>query len=168
MKIDAIVYTSNTGYTKQYAKMISEKTGIRLYNLLDAKKILPKGANIIYLGWLMASMVKDYSKAAKNFNIKAVCGVCLGNTGSQIDAVKKINKLPHALPVFTLQGGYDHDKVKGIYKFMMDMLTKALSKKQNRAPDEDAMLKLILQGGSFVSEENLCDFMLWFEQNCQA
>ncbi len=166
MNIDAIVFTSNTGYTEQYAKMLAAKAGLPFYTLESAKKSLPKGSRIIYLGWLMASMVKGYKKAAGMYDIKAVCGVCLGDTGSQIEAVRNNNSINSDVPVFTVQGGYDADKIKGVYKFMMKALTQALSGKADRTPDEDAMLNLILQGGSFVSEEHLSALWQWFEANC--
>ena len=52
--IQAIVYTSNTGYTAEYARMLGEKTGLPVLTLNEAKKSLPVRAPILYLGWLMA------------------------------------------------------------------------------------------------------------------
>ncbi len=167
MKTDAIVYTSNTGFTFRYAEMLSAKTGLPFYELRESKSKLPKGANVIYMGWLMAGSVTGYKPAAKRFNVRAVCGVCLGDTGSQTDTVIKLNKIPDGVAVFTVQGGYNSQKVKGVYKFMMNALAKALSGKPNRTADENAMLELILNGGDFVREENLAQFLAWFETNCQ-
>ena len=39
--IQAIVYTSNTGYTAEYARMLGEKTGLPVLTLNEAKKSLP-------------------------------------------------------------------------------------------------------------------------------
>ena len=33
MEIRAIVYTSNTGHTEKYARMLGEKTGLPVYSL---------------------------------------------------------------------------------------------------------------------------------------
>ena len=38
--INAIVYTSNTGYTAQYARLLDEKTGMPVYSLDEAEKSL--------------------------------------------------------------------------------------------------------------------------------
>ena len=62
----AIVYTSSTGHTTEYAKILGEKTGLPVYALNEALKQLSNGIEIIYLGWLFANGIKGYKKAAKN------------------------------------------------------------------------------------------------------
>ena len=52
--MEAIVYTSNTGSTARYAKLLGHELGIPVYSAAEAKKTLPAGAGIIYLGWIMA------------------------------------------------------------------------------------------------------------------
>ena len=101
MKPNAIVYTSNTGYTRQYAKLLGDKTGLPVYSLDEAGAKLPPTTSILYLGWLMAGKVQGYAKAAKRYQIEALCGVGMGATGSQIQELRKANGLPAALPVFT-------------------------------------------------------------------
>lgn len=160
--MNAIVYTSNTGYTFAYAKMLGEKLGVPVYNIKDARKMLPDDMEIIYMGWLFASDIKDYKKAAKRHKIKAVCGVGLGDTGSQIEEVRKKAGIPDDIPLFTLQGGMDFDKLRGINKFMIKMLIKVLDKKE-KTEDEEKMLQLIKTGGSYVKEENLRDFISWYD-----
>lgn len=164
MKPEAIVYTSNTGYTAEYAKILGEITGLPVYALNETQE---KDIPIIYLGWLMAGSVKGYKKAVKRFKVCAVCGVGMGATGSQIKDIKKANNLPNDMPVFSLQGGFDINKLKGIYKFMMNTMKrtagKSLANKQDRTADEDAMLDLMLNGGSYVSRENLKDVLDWYE-----
>ena len=41
---------------------------------------------------------------------------------------------------------------------------KGLSDKKDRTEDEDRMLDMILNGRSYVSEENLADFFRWFKE----
>ncbi len=161
-KPTAIVYTSNTGYTQRYAKMLGEKTGLRVYSLKDIKS-LEKGTVIIYLGWLFASSVKGYNKAKKRFDISAVVGIGLGDTGSQIEQVRKAIALDETIPLFTVQGGMDNDKLRGMNKFMIKMLTKSMSAKAERSDDENRMLDLIINGGDYVSEDNLSDVLNWWK-----
>lgn len=40
MKPNSIVYTSNTGYTREYAVLLGEKTGLPVYSLEEADKKL--------------------------------------------------------------------------------------------------------------------------------
>lgn len=158
-EIKAIVYTSNTGYTERYAKMLGGLLEFPVYCAKDAKKSLPKGTEIIYMGWLMAGSVKDYPQAAKRYQVLALCGVGMAPSGAQDDAVRE--KYALNIPVFTLQGGYDHQKLKGIYKSMMNMLARMIGKKQEPSAAEQMMMDMIRKGGDFVCEENLSPVLEW-------
>ena len=65
--VKAVVYTSKTGHTAEYAKIIGEKTGLSVYALGEASRHISKGTEIIYLGWLFANSVRGYKKAAKRY-----------------------------------------------------------------------------------------------------
>ena len=161
MNAKAIVYTSNTGYTARYAAILSEKLGIPVHTLSDAQKTLPAGTSIIYMGWLMAGSVKGCRKAAKRFGIQAVIGVGLGDTGAQDEAARKSCSLPAEVPVFTVQGGMDINKLKGPYKLVIKMLTKAMASKKDATPGEARMAELLQSGGDFVSEKELAAVLAW-------
>lgn len=163
MKANAIVYTSNTGLTESYARMLAEKTGLPVYRIEEAKEKLPKKDSVIYLGWLMAGKIVGYKKAKKRYALSAVCGVGLGDTGAQDEGARRANKVPSDIPVFTLQGGMDHAKLTGIYKSMIDVLTKVMKKKKNKTEDEEKMTALLISGGNYVSEKNLEAVMEWWK-----
>ncbi len=163
MKPIAIVYTSNTGHTAAYATLLAKRIGLPTYAAAAAKEYLQKGTPVIYLGWLFAGVVKGYRQAAKRYHICAVCGVGLSDTGSMHAQVRKANKLPDTTPLFTLQGGMDYAKLKGINKLMIDMLTKTFLKKQNRTADENKMLSLLQNGGDYVEEKHLAAFLGWYK-----
>lgn len=168
MNANSIVYTSNTGYTAEYARLLGEKTGLPVYSLAEAEQKLAAGNRVIYLGWLMAGKVQGYKKAAKRYKVQAVCGVGMGGTGSQLQEVRKANAIPEKTPLFTLQGGFDIQKLSGVYKLMMTIMVrtagKGLAEKQNRTPDEDVMLEMLTQGGSRVSADNLAEVLAGVEQ----
>lgn len=168
MKPNAIVYTSNTGYTRQYAILLGERTGLPVYSLDEAWKELAPASPIIYLGWLMAGKVQGYAKAAKRFQVEAVCGVGMGATGSQLQDLRKSNALPASMPVFTLQGGFDLTRLRGVYKLMMTIMAKTagkgLANKADRSPEEDAMLELLLHGGSRVCAGHLSSVLAWYQE----
>lgn len=167
MKADAIVFTSNTGFTAEYARMLGNKTSLPVYSLTDAAKSLAQGSRILYLGWLMAGKVQGYNKASGKYKISAVCGVGMGASGTQISDVRKANAISGSMPVFTLQGGFEMEKLSGIYKFMMKTIKKTMGKKladkKDRTADENDMLDLIMNGGSRVSESNLGEVLDWLE-----
>ena len=116
----------------------------------------------------MAGKVQGYSDAAKQYSVEAVCGVGMGSTGSQMEDVRKNNSIPESTPVFTLQGGFDMNKLRGVYKMMMQVMKKTVGKKlaekPDRTPDEEEMLNLLLHGGSRVSEANLAAVLEWMSQ----
>lgn len=165
MNANSIVYTSNTGYTAEYARLLGEKTGLPVYSLDEAEQKLAAGNRVIYLGWLMAGKVQGYKKAAKRYKVQAVCGVGMGGNGSQLREVRKANAIPEKTPLFTLQGGFDLSKLSGVYKLMMTIMVKTagkgLAEKQDRTPDEDVMLEMMTRGGSHVSAENLSEVLAW-------
>ena len=159
----AIVYTSNTGHTAEYAKILGEKTGLPVYTLKEAAKNLTRGTEIIYLGWLFVNNIKGYKKAAKKFKISAACAVGLCDTGTAIGEVRKTNAIPEQTPLFTMQGGIDKTKLRGINKFMINMLTKMLSTQKERTQDNERVLELLLHDQNYVCAENTAAFAQWFD-----
>lgn len=163
--MNAIVYTSNTGFTAQYAKMLGEKLNLPVYSLDEAKGELAAGAEVLYLGWLMAGRVKGYKQASKRYKITVVCGVGMGASGSQIEDIRKGNAIQKDTPVFTLQGGFELGKLHGLYRFMMSTMRGTVGKKLAAKPDKTAeeqdMMDLLQNGGSRVSEENLRPVVEW-------
>ena len=158
MKVKAIVYTSNTGYTAEYAKLFHDATNLPIFSLEDAQKKLKNGTEIIYFGWLMAGNVMGYKEAAKLYEIKAVCGVCLAVSGSLDDDVRKRHNIPESVPVFTLQGGFDMKKLSGGYKVGMMIMSKILKKKlggSEISEDNKRIIDMLDNGGSCVSLKNL-------------
>ena len=85
----AIVYTSNTGSTEKYAKMLSHQICVPSYSMEEAKTKVKPGAEIIYMGWIMAGKIKGYPEAARKYRIQAVCGVGMGQTGTQLRSERK-------------------------------------------------------------------------------
>ena len=168
MNANSIVYTSNTGYTAEYARLLGERTGLPVYSLAEAERKLAAGNRVIYLGWLMAGKVQGYKKAAKRYKVQAVCGVGMGGNGSQLQEVRKANAISEKTPLFTLQGGFDINKLSGVYKLMMTIMVKTagkgLAEKQDRTPEEGVMLDMLTRGGSRVSAENLAEVLAWVDE----
>ncbi len=161
--MDAIVYTSDAGHTKQYAEMLSKKTGLHAYALSDSKAVY--GQEVLYLGWIMAGNVKGLKKAARLFRLSAVCAVGMAEpNGTMAEETRRKNSIP--CETFYLQGGFNLQKLHGLNRLMMKMMSKSiaqsLEKKENRTPSDDRQISMLKNGLSCVSEENLSQVLSWY------
>lgn len=164
LKPAAVVYTSNTGHTEQYARLLGNRTGLPIYAFREAENQLGKETSILYLGWLHASYVKGFRQAEKRFSVCAVCGVGLCDTGTMIAEVRKATAIPEDIPLFTLKGGIDRGRLKGLNKLMICMLTWGLAAQEKRSEQEERMLSLLQTDASYVREGNLTGILEWYEK----
>lgn len=166
--MDAIVYTSNTGSTAEYARLLGEKSGLPVYSLKDAAGAVPEGTEIVYMGWLMASHVQGCDTATKRYAVRAVCGVGMSPTGTKTEEVRSASAISEDTPVFTLQGGFDRKKLRGAYRLMMAVMSKSLAKsiadKPSQTPEDRDTLDLLTNGGSRVHPEALNAVLEWLGQ----
>ena len=166
--IQAIVYTSNTGSTEQYARLLGQETGLPACSLAEARKTVNDGAQIIYLGWVMAGAIQGYADAARCYRIPMVCAVGMEPAGKEQELREK-NGIPQDAALYPLQGGYLPDRLRGVQKLLMRMITgsmaKTLAAKANRTPEEDDLLELIRHGGSRVSLEKLAAPLRWCREH---
>lgn len=164
--MNAIVYTTNTGSAEQYARLLSQKTGLSIYSLAQARSAVPAGTEIIYLGWILAGRVQGYAQAAKRYCVRAVCGVGMGQTGTQTELVRKKSAIPSSVPLFTLQGDFNMQRLRGLYRLMMEVMVRAagkgLAQKKDRTAEEDDMLDMMRRGIDRVKVENLRDLVDWY------
>lgn len=166
--MNAIVYTSETGFTEKYARLLGQETGLPVFALADAQKKLAKGSEIIYLGWLMAGGVKGCAKALRQYNVRAVCAVGMARPSEQqASGARARHHISTEVPVFTLQGGFALERLHGIYRLMMAMMAKTVGKnlanKPDKTPEEEEMMELMNHGGDCVSRENLSPVLAWWE-----
>ena len=158
-----IVYETNTGSSEKYALMLSEKTGLEAMSLAKAVKEFPEKEEIIFIGWIMAGTVQGLQKAREAFTVRAVCPVGLSKGEKNDNEIKEKNSVTE--PMFTLQGNFHIDELKGMYKMMMGMMLKMLKGKlkENPHPDSDKFITAIETGVDCVSEENLAGIIEWIK-----
>lgn len=163
--ISAIVYTSGTGTAAQYAQLLAGQTHLPVFSLRDARSALADGAEILYLGWVMAGSVKGYADAARRYRVRMVCAVGMAATGTQLSEVRKASSIPEETALFTLQGGFHPEKLNAGYRLMMRMmrgvLIRQIAEKPERTPADEDMLGLLRHGGDRVSEANLAQPLAW-------
>ena len=167
MNIEAIVYTSNTGNTGQYAQMLAARTGLPVYSAKDAETALSQGASVIYMGWIRASVIVGYREAAARYAIVCVLAVGMGETGGQLPELRRKNGLAESLPLFTMQGGLFPSKLRGMNAFMINFsrrkAIKVLKAEKKRTEAQNAMLIMLSKGASFVQEKHLQKPLFWLQ-----
>lgn len=159
--IRAIVYKSNTGFTKKYAELLSAETGLPYYALSENR--VKSGEPVIFMGWLSAGKIKGYSKALKKYDVRAVAGVGLrAQDSAALNELITQNKISD-VPAFYLRGGLDMNRLRGMNKFLLKMFYKMMS---DKAKDCDAEALEIVDAyrnnKDFVSLENLKEMLDWY------
>mgnify|MGYP003207309569 CR=1 FL=1 len=162
-----IIYKSNTGYTEQYAKLLSEQLGLPCYKLGSVPEC-HKGRDAIFLGWLFAGSIVGYKAASKKYHLRCVCGVGMGPPMPElVPGFREKMNIPESVKVFYLQGGFDINKLKGPMKLIMKVKCKEIAGRLNvRAeltPEEQATLRMTQTGASCVSKENLAEVVAWYK-----
>ena len=153
-----IVYISNAGHTMEYAKLLSRELGINAYTLKEAKKVLKKKEEIIYLCWIRANKPVGLKKALKRYNLKALC-TC-GMTINKENQDNIILKYKISCPLFYLPGGFDINRLEdGFYKALMIQMRKGMQEKllsNATLTDEERLCAVtVVEGRNYVSKEYL-------------
>lgn len=135
IKPKIIVYSSNTGYTEQYAKMLGKALDIPSYKLGNVPKC-HSGADVIYLGWLFAGNIIGYKKCAKRYKVRCVAGVGMSPPAAELsDGLRATEKIPSGVPVFYLQGGFNMAKLQGPLKLIMKIKCKEIAGRLSAKPE---------------------------------
>lgn len=160
-KLTAIVYTSHTGFTKRYAGMLARASGIPAYDLSQRKELPALGSGVLYLGWLCAGRIQGLAQARKRWEVQAVCAVGLAPMPPEgVEGLAAAHRLG-STPLFYLRGGYAPDRVRGMYRLMMQPMLRMTAKSQE--PEQRVMHTVLVQGGDFTSEKLLSPVLTWLE-----
>lgn len=160
-KLTALLYTSATGFTRRYAQLLSDRTGLPLCDL-SGGPLPDRGAPVLYLGWLCAGGIKGLKKACARYDVRAVCAVGMAPAEEAYTAKLRRENGADSLPFFYLRGGYAPEKLTGAYRLMMVSISKMASKAP--AEDESARaMKDAFQGGDWVSPEQLAPVLAWLD-----
>lgn len=168
--MEAIIYESNTGFTRRYAEMLEESVDLPCLSRESADFRLDRGDEVIFMGWVMGGKISGLRDTASRYAIKAVVAVGVSSPSKELIAkLKKDNEVDDSIRLFYLQGGVDHSKLKGMKKIMLLSAVKSLEKAvkkgaQLEQKDRD-MFDVMKNGGDFVAEENLTELIKWCEKH---
>lgn len=155
-----IAYESKTGFTKRYADMLAEKTGLKAYR---AKELVLDGKDeeIIFLGWIKAGKVQGLDKVRKH-NVIAVCASGTARTAEpDNETVIARNKIK-GIPFFYLRGGcLPLKELRGLDKIMLSMFVKMLKSRKEKDEELEESISNIENGFDGVRKENLEPVLQW-------
>lgn len=167
MKI--IIYGSQYGTTKQYAKELSKKTNIKAYSYENIKNI-DKYETIIYIGALydggVLGMAKTFKKIS-NYKSKKIIIATVG-LADPMD-IENINNIENSMKrqlsskiyerayIYHLRGGIDYSKLNFVHKIMMGLVYKKAKSlpEHKKTAEVKAMINTYNQKVNFVNYYSL-------------
>lgn len=149
----AIIYFSQTGFTRQYAEWLAEETGGECMPLVEAKKRDLSAYDVIVFGsWCHAGMIRNLSwfkEKMPQWQEKKKIVFAVGATPEESPEIaealrKNFNNEEWAqVSVFYCPGGLRYENMKFGSKLMMKMYSNMMSKKENKSEDEKRMAEMI-------------------------
>lgn len=162
--VKAIVYKSETGFTKEYAEILSKKLNIPYYTIREAKKELKRKDEIVYLGWICAGRISGIDRVRNRYNVK-----CYGSVGAfpkednYIQTLIKSNALEND-KVFYLRGGLNLKKLKGYKKIIVKIVGNMLKKDNKEKEGSKELTRIFNEGASFVNSKNLSEMINYIKK----
>lgn len=147
----AVIYHSQTGFTKRYAGWIADATDADCFELSEAKKKdLSVYEAIIFGGWACAgsiSKLRWFKNNMDQWKDKKLVAFCVG--GSPFDNPEIIPALEknfsgaelRRVRVFYCPGGINYEKMSGRSRLMMKLFVKALNAKEQKTEEEEEAIK---------------------------
>lgn len=162
--IKAIVYLSNTGFTKAYAHMLSAETGLDAYTFKEAVEKLEMGDKVFYMGWILGGRIKGYTKAALMYNVVGLCGVGMNFKSESTEKLLReaCGVYSPRVKVFYAQAGFYPDRLQnGVHTFMMRSAYRSLKNSSKANPHKSEMLAMMEKGGDYSSKEKIQPVIDW-------
>lgn len=164
-----IVYTSQTGHTKQYAELLAQATGLPVLSLQRARTELPAKAPILFLGWLMAGRINGLARARKLWDVRCAAGVGMAPASDEVLAALQTGNALAGVPTFYLPGGWAPKQVNPIQRWAVNMVTRSkrnmLQAEAQHSPQAQAYLTMLTRGGSFVDARHLVPMVRWWNDH---
>lgn len=150
--IKAVIYHSNSGFTKQYALMFSKNLKVPCYDIKSVSKNLKK-ENVVFLGNVFDGIIEGYSKASKKYNIVYTVAVGLNEPSEKtINNLKEINKIKGEF--YYLKGGFDISKLSKFKQLTVNAYNIMYGKKQV-TKEKQEVLNYFKTRITFVSEKKV-------------
>lgn len=157
-----IVYQSKTGFTKKYADMLSEATGMKAYPTSRLSSI-DKQEEIVFLGWMKIGKIQGLKKVTGH-NLIAVLGSGTGRTAEPDEETIISRNQLEDIPFFYARGGCLPIKsLKGLDRLLMGLFLRALRKRNEEDEETVEAIEIIENGFDGVKQENLTGLIEWLK-----
>ncbi len=149
----AIIYVSQTGFTKQYAEWLAEEVGGGCMPFAEAeKKDFSEYDAIVFGSWCHAGMIRKLGWFKERLSqwqdkkkvVFAVGASPLENPELEDGLRRNFTDEEWAqISVFYCPGGLRYDAMKPVSKVMMKMFAKMMENKKDKTEDEKVMAEMI-------------------------
>lgn len=149
----AVIYNSQTGFTKKYAEWISEAIDADCFEIGTAKKQdFDRYDAIVFGGWACAGRISKISWFKSNmdkWSDKMLVVFCTGGSPAESPEIEaflsnNFSELEREkLHVFYCPGGFNYDKMSAGSKLMMKMFKKMVGAKKDKTEADMEMLNMI-------------------------
>lgn len=153
MSKTAVIYNSQTGFTKRYAEWIAEAANGECIELSDAKKRSFDDCDaIVFGGWAHAGSITKLAWFKENiarWQGKKLVAFCVGGSPAdnpEIEPALRKNFTDdewERVRVFYCPGGFNYERMSAGSKLMMKMFLKVLKSNRNKTPDDELRIKMI-------------------------
>jgi menaquinone-dependent protoporphyrinogen IX oxidase len=157
-----VMYYSENGTTKRYAKWLAEDLAGDLYDIKDINPDMLSSYDVLILGNpIFPGSIKGLNIFSKNYNLikdkKLVfyaCGIEDMSNEMVTNRIREYvekevpNELFQQLKIFFLRGGFDHNNLNAKYKFLFWLAKKKVDKKPIEKLTFDEKLVLETYGKS--------------------
>lgn len=160
-----IIYTSQTGFTKNYAELIGREISCECVDVKKAGKInLSEYDAVVFGGWFMADTIAKLSWFKKKIPALAAAGKKIivyvtGATPAESPAlplaIRKNFSAEEwsAIKTFYCPGGLNYDKMNWLSRTVMKMLAKALCSKKDATEDDRKKAEMISSSYSLFDKK---------------
>ena len=148
-----VIYNSQTGFTKRYARWIAEAAGADCLELSAAKRrSLESYDAIVFGGWACAGSIKKlgwFKENIEKWADKKLIAFCVGASpidNPEVEQSLKQNFKESELTkvnIFYCPGGLNYEKMPASSRLMMKMFIKMLKAKKDKTEAEQEMIKMI-------------------------
>ena len=153
--VEAIVYNSHQGFSKQYAYSLAVLTKLPIYSLSESRE-LKEGSHIVYISWVKNGMIQELKRVKKKFIIEYMCPVGIYPYSTEmVEKLKTDNEIEN---IFYLRGGLRYSRQNMIERTIFNDIRKSLekkSKKQRLSIDENDMLFITTNGYETIDLDSL-------------
>ncbi len=163
-----VIYNSQTGFTKQYAKWIAQRLKAECISFKEAQKFdfIPYQA-IVFGSWVCAGKIQKvdwFKKKVDHWPDKKLALFCTGAAPTPSEEVQKaLDTFPQNIGHFYFPGGVNYAQMGSLSNLAMKGLLTALKAKKKKSKEDELMIKMISSSYTLAKKdyiEPLIQFLL--------